>query len=98
MSGTAITISGPSARRARFVGGILGAILALGALVARPLFAPAAVWAADAPVVTGPASIMDVTAELRRHHIREYWLDAGGSGSVDYDRYLRDHREREYGS
>ena len=77
---------------------VLGVILALGVLLGLAALTPTGVWAAEAPVVTGPASIMDVTTELRRHHIREYRLDAGGSVAIDYERYLRDHREREYGS
>ena len=98
MSGSAITISVPSDLRARNASGVLGFILALGVLVGLAAFMPTSVWAAEVAVVTGPASVMDVTTELRRHHIREYRLDAGRSGAVDYDRYLRDHREREHGN
>ena len=85
-----------SSLRARVVSGLLGASLALGAILPCVSVTPAAARAADAQVVTGPASIMDVTAELRRHHLREYRLDVGGSWPADRDRYLRDHREREY--
>jgi len=97
MSGSAITLNGRSVLLARPVGGIRGAMLALGVFLGLTSFTPAAVLAAEGSAITGPASVMNVTAELRRHHIRENRLDVSRSGS-DLDRYLRDHREREYGN
>ena len=98
MSSSATTSNRQSTLQARLIGRIRDGFLALGVILALASFTPAYAGAAEAAVVTGPASIMDVLAELRRHHTREYRLDVSGSGSIDRERYLRDHRDREYGT
>lgn len=94
MTGT-IAISNTQHRlRARVVRAALTATLSAAVIaVASGPMAPS-IEAADP--VAGPASVMDVFAELRRHHIREYRLDE--LQTIAHGPYLRDHHEREYGS
>ena len=93
--GCTIAISNMQHRlRARVVRAAVTATFAAAAIaVASGPMAPS-IQAADP--VTGPASVMDVFAELRRHHVREYRLDE--RQAIDHGRHLRDHHEREYRS
>jgi hypothetical protein len=73
-----------------------GAIVATAVITGVCTAGSSAPTALAADGITGPASVMDVFAELRRHRVREYGVD-GTRGSTDLGRELRRHHDREYG-